>query len=194
MFSPLLEEIRTLAAEGGWVFGFLVALAFGIAFSLLSIWHFLRLPDAPLLTSRDWQRLLGHRDVDAELLQALGEQIPAPAREGQMAEIGTRMFAVLERRIPFAFVLIGVAPLVGLLGTVSGMFTTFDGLAGTSALRPVDVISKGVSEALITTQAGLAISVPSFIVCCILRSRFEHLRNGFGRVEASLANRGQNHG
>ena len=194
MPSAFIEEIRTLASEGGWVFGGLVALAFGIAFALLSIWHFLRLPDAPLLSPADWQRLLGNRDGDPELLGELGERLGEGGREGRLAEIGASMFAVLERRIPFAFVLIGVAPLVGLLGTVAGMFTTFDGLGGTSALQPVDVISKGVSEALITTQTGLAISVPSFIVCCVLKGRFEHLRNSFERIGASLASTARRHG
>ena len=43
MLGSLIEELRTLVHEGGWVFLCLVALAFGIAFALLSIWRFLRL-------------------------------------------------------------------------------------------------------------------------------------------------------
>lgn len=192
--TALFSQLGAIADEGGWVFWCLVALAFGIAFALLSIWHFLQFPNAPLLQPAEWQRLLGHRDREPGLLGELDARLGEGAREGQLAEIGGRMFAVLERRIPFAFVLIGVAPLVGLLGTVAGMFTTFDGLAGATGLRPVDVISKGVSEALITTQAGLVISVPSFIVCCVLKGRFDHLRNGFDRVEASLATNRRQHG
>jgi len=186
----LIDEMGSLAAEGGWVFWCLVALAFGIAFALLSIWHFLRLPDAPVMAGTEWRQLLEDGDSAPELLGELRGKLCLTGREGRMAEIDGRLFSVLERRIPFAFVLIGAAPLVGLLGTVSGMFTTFDGMAGTAQMAPVDVISKGVSEALITTQTGLVISVPAFIVCWMLKGRYEHLRNGFRRLEAAMRGAG----
>ncbi|MDA3799099.1 MAG: MotA/TolQ/ExbB proton channel family protein [Kiritimatiellae bacterium] len=51
------------------------------------------------------------------------------------------------------------APLVGLFGTVLGMIETFDGLAG-SATDTGSVLASGISKALITTQAGLIISIP----------------------------------
>ncbi|MEM7601053.1 MAG: MotA/TolQ/ExbB proton channel family protein, partial [Verrucomicrobiota bacterium] len=69
--------------------------------------------------------------------------------------------ARVSRRIDFCFVLIGAAPLVGLLGTVSGMLATFSGLAISSGSAPVETISAGISRALITTQTGLVIAVPS---------------------------------
>ena len=96
------------------------------------------------------------------------------------------MFSVIERRIPFALVLISAAPLIGLLGTVSGMFTTFDGMSSASSTGPASVISKGVSEALITTQAGLVISVPAFFIHNALKWRYEQMRNGFYQIEAAL--------
>jgi biopolymer transport protein ExbB len=51
------------------------------------------------------------------------------------------------------------APLVGLFGTVIGMIETFDGLAG-YATDTGTVLASGISKALITTQAGLIISIP----------------------------------
>jgi biopolymer transport protein ExbB len=186
MIRSLMNEMGNLAAQGGWVFWCLLALAFGIAFALLSIWHFLRLPDAPVMPAEDWRQLLGDCESAPELLGELRGQLCLSGGEGHMTEIDGRLFSTLERRIPFAFVLIGAAPLIGLLGTVSGMFTTFDGLAGVSSTGPVDVVSKGVSEALITTQTGLVISVPAFIVCWMLKGRYEHLRNSFRRLEASM--------
>ncbi len=190
MLDALTNEMGMLAAEGGWVFWCLVALAFGIAFALLSIWHFLQLPGAPVLSGVEWRRLLDDQEGAPELLGELRGRLCVSGSEGRMDEIGGRLFTVLERRIPFAFVLIGAAPLVGLLGTVSGMFTTFDGMAGASALAPVDVVSKGVSEALVTTQTGLVISVPAFIVCWVLKGRYEHLRSGFRRLEAAIGTDG----
>ncbi len=84
--------------------------------------------------------------------------------------------------------MIGAAPLVGLLGTVSGMFTTFHGMSTASASAPVDVISAGISQALITTQTGLVIGVPTYIVCAWLKSRYENLVLRFRQLESQLLN------
>ncbi len=72
--------------------------------------------------------------------------------------------------------LVAVAPLLGLLGTVIGMIETFDTIAG---LGNVDgLISLGISKALITTQAGLAVALPGslvFVHLVRMRDRLKHL-------------------
>ena len=186
MIEFLHHEIEALSREGGWVFWGLVALAFGIAFALLSLWRALRLPEAPLLASRDWRKLLAGQQPPKALVARLRESLADRDLAGTLEEIDHQLFAVPSRRFPFAFVLIGAAPLIGLLGTVTGMFTTFDGMAGVAASGPVDVISRGVSEALITTQTGLVIGVPSFIACSLLRDRFDRLRLAYRHVVALL--------
>jgi len=79
--------------------------------------------------------------------------------------------AWVQRRLPFIGVLAGAAPLAGLLGTVSGMLVTFSGLATASAAQPIDKISVGISEALITTQAGLLIAIPAAFLLALLRKQ-----------------------
>lgn len=59
--------------------------------------------------------------------------------------------------------LVTAAPLLGLLGTVSGMILTFDSLASTSLLRQGNGIAGGISEALSTTQLGLVIAIPAML-------------------------------
>ncbi|MGY8644132.1 MAG: MotA/TolQ/ExbB proton channel family protein [Verrucomicrobiales bacterium] len=59
-------------------------------------------------------------------------------------------------------------------------------MAGTIAASPIDVISGGISEALITTQTGLIIGVPTFMVCAFLKSRHEELVLNFRRFEFQL--------
>ncbi len=59
--------------------------------------------------------------------------------------------------------LVTAAPLLGLLGTVSGMILTFDSLASTSLLRQGNGIAGGISEALLTTQLGLVIAIPAML-------------------------------
>jgi len=61
-----------------------------------------------------------------------------------------------------------VAPLLGLLGTVSGMIETFESLGDMSLFSQSGGIAGGISQALITTQMGLAVSIPGLIVNGIL--------------------------
>ena len=69
--------------------------------------------------------------------------------------------------------LVAVAPLLGLLGTVSGMMVTFDGLSTMSLFSQQGGIAGGISEALLTTQTGLVIAVPAFITARILQRKID---------------------
>jgi biopolymer transport protein ExbB len=67
--------------------------------------------------------------------------------------------ALLERGLPVLATIAMVAPLLGFLGTVTGMINSFDALASVGLNNPAAVAS-GISEALITTAAGLMIAIP----------------------------------
>ena len=92
-------------------------------------------------------------------------------------------FAWVQRRLPMIAVLVASAPLAGLLGTVFGMFVTFNGLAVQTAARPIDSISMGISSAMITTQAGLFMAIPGAILLAILRSQVNGVE---GRLEQKM--------
>lgn len=64
-----------------------------------------------------------------------------------------------------------VAPLLGLLGTVIGMIETFDSLGDMSLFSQSGGIAGGISQALFTTQMGLAVSIPGLIVNGLLSRR-----------------------
>jgi biopolymer transport protein ExbB len=67
--------------------------------------------------------------------------------------------ANLERGLPVLATVAMIAPLLGFLGTVTGMINSFDALASVGLNNPAAVAS-GISQALITTAAGLAIAIP----------------------------------
>jgi biopolymer transport protein ExbB len=69
----------------------------------------------------------------------------------------------LTARLAVIGVLVAIAPLLGLLGTVTGMMTTFDVLAifGTGNAK---AMAGGISEALITTQTGLLVAIPGLAI------------------------------
>ena len=68
-------------------------------------------------------------------------------------------------------VLLIIAPLLGLLGTVSGMIETFDSLQSMTFVSQNGGIAGGISQALITTQFGLTISIPGLIIHSFINRR-----------------------
>lgn len=78
-------------------------------------------------------------------------------------------------------VLAAVAPLLGLLGTVTGMIATFDVLAifGTGNAK---AMAGGISEALITTQTGLIVAIPGLYMKGFLDRRAHNLQQRMARI------------
>ncbi|OYY26023.1 MAG: flagellar motor protein MotA, partial [Sulfurovum sp. 17-42-90] len=63
----------------------------------------------------------------------------------------------------FVMVIAAVAPLLGLLGTVTGMITTFDTITEFGTGDP-KLLSGGISEALVTTEFGLVVAIPLMLL------------------------------
>lgn len=78
----------------------------------------------------------------------------------------------LEKMMPTLNVLGVIAPLLGLLGTVTGMIATFDVITVHGSGNP-GLLSKGISEALITTELGLMAAIPIILFHSLLNSRIE---------------------
>ncbi len=92
----------------------------------------------------------------------------------RMEEVGRREVANLERYINVVGTIAGVAPLLGLLGTVSGMIKSFNVIALQGVAEP-GALAGGISEALLTTAAGLIVAIPSFVMHRYLRNRVHSL-------------------
>jgi biopolymer transport protein ExbB len=76
----------------------------------------------------------------------------------------------LMRSLNVILVLAAIAPLLGLLGTVSGMISTFNVISifGTGNAK---AMAGGISEAMITTQSGLLVAIPGFFLGTVLKRR-----------------------
>lgn len=59
--------------------------------------------------------------------------------------------------------MIAAAPLLGLLGTVSGMVATFESLAGSADQKSMEGLARGISEVLVATESGLAVAIPALL-------------------------------
>jgi biopolymer transport protein ExbB len=91
-----------------------------------------------------------------------------------VAERGGQEAASLERYQRVIGTVAYIAPLLGLLGTVSGMIKAFDVISTHSVGDPAH-LAGGISEALITTAAGLLVAIPVVIMHKIIQSRASKL-------------------
>jgi biopolymer transport protein ExbB len=83
--------------------------------------------------------------------------------ERAMEELALREVPRLQRRLGILDTIITIAPLLGLLGTVTGMMGSFHVLASREGLGQPNAITGGVAEALIATATGLAIAIVTLV-------------------------------
>jgi len=121
------------------------------------------------------------------------------------AILGTRLKAQSTRNLRsrlddvFAFVekdldkyrsltaaIVAVAPLLGLLGTVSGMIETFASLGDMTLYSQSGGIAGGISQALLTTQFGLTVAIPGLILRGVLDRRQKVLESQIEEIKSIL--------
>jgi biopolymer transport protein ExbB len=157
LLHELLESLQGLLEQGGGVLGAIFALS-------VLMWT--------LILERYWYIHVSHpRRVRRVVAQWTGRSdhvswYARRIREGLIAEVT----GALERFLLPIETLTAVLPLLGLLGTVTGMIRTFDviTLFGTGNARG---LAAGISEALITTTAGLVTAISGLYFSAHLRQR-----------------------
>ena len=89
-----------------------------------------------------------------------------------LAAEGKRIAARAHAAVDWLADIAAVAPLVGLLGTVLGMFQAFGGIASdvSAGAKPV-VLAQGVSQAIVTTIFGLVVAIPALVAYAFFRRR-----------------------
>ena len=93
------------------------------------------------------------------------------AVEDATAEQAARLF----RRIEYLSVIGNIAPMVGLLGTVTGMIFAFQQVASTQGSAGAAELAEGIYQALVTTVGGLIVAIPSLGAFAIFRNRVDQL-------------------
>jgi biopolymer transport protein ExbB len=93
----------------------------------------------------------------------------------------------LERNLSFIQITASTAPLMGLLGTVTGMINTFKLITvfGTGDARS---LSSGISEALVTTEFGLIVAIPALILYALLNRRVQGILSDMDKLSAAFLN------
>lgn len=99
--------------------------------------------------------------VALDVLRGAGK--PAESFEERLHIALSGQKLLLERNLNVLGTMAGVAPLIGLLGTVWGILRAFSNMARTGSTAPA-VVASGVAEALTTTVAGLVIAIPTLML------------------------------
>lgn len=140
-----MNALLELVDRGGWV---MTAIIF------LSV----------ILYSRCFKLLLSlhraHRRVREELSHQVHERSTLHWLRSDLQESFRRQRIALGA-------MIAAAPLLGLLGTVSGMEKTFESLAASGGEKSMEGLAGGISEVLVATESGLAVAIPAMLLVYI---------------------------
>jgi biopolymer transport protein ExbB len=175
-------------SEGGWAMYAIAVVAF-VMFALGVHIHLRLRSKARIKVSEEtWRRWIDH---PTERHGPLGDMLDMVTGGRTVAE--TAYFfgqlretesAPFERDLRVMKVCVSAAPLVGLLGTVTGMLETFGVMAtGSGGDKTIDMIAGGISEALITTETGLVIALPGLFLQYQLARRFQHYKAFLAHLE-----------
>lgn len=104
----------------------------------------------------------------------------------RLEEVGREELFKLERRLSWLDTIVTVAPLLGLLGTVTGIIRSFEALGASAGIDQSASLSLGIAEALITTASGLIIAIPSMVVYNWLSSVIDQRVREMNRCSAEL--------
>ncbi|WP_300357337.1 MotA/TolQ/ExbB proton channel family protein [Fusobacterium sp.] len=102
-------------------------------------------------------------------------------------EIGMEEIGPLEKRLHFLAIIGYIAPMIGLLGTVTGMIDAFRNLSTFGAGDP-SLVADGISKALLTTAAGLSIAIPAIVVYNLLNKKIEEIEEDIDKVTTNIIN------
>jgi len=92
----------------------------------------------------------------------------------RMEDAGRHVVHELERFLNTLGTIAGIAPLLGLLGTVTGIIKSFNAIS-VGGMGDPRLLSTGISEALVCTAAGLCVAIPALIGYRLLRGRVDRL-------------------
>jgi len=181
--AALEETLYEKLAAGGPVM--IPLLGLGLAALIVAGVKWFQFSRVRLATEADLQKVLGHLDNgDKQKALAYARGIPGPAgdllatavehvedKKEYIEEIvyekmlGAR--TRLERGLPFLALAATAGPLMGLLGTVTGMIATFKLISSFGSGDP-KLLAAGISEALIATATGMAVAIPALLLHAFL--------------------------
>jgi len=123
--------------------------------------------------------------LHAGLQRISGGVLDVASMEKAMEEASFEETSTGLKTITYLSIVAQIAPMVGLLGTVSGMIKAFQKI-GKGAMGKPEVLAMDIGEALVTTATGLLIGIPAMFLYFYLKSRYTSNVSRLGRVLGNL--------
>ncbi|HEY8370282.1 MAG TPA: MotA/TolQ/ExbB proton channel family protein [Thermodesulfobacteriota bacterium] len=155
-------------------------------------WRIGSLADADLLLARaakgEWAEAIAAGEASRSpvarvLAEGVRHRNPAPALAMEAAAQDEA--ARLKRYLPILDTIITLSPLLGLLGTVTGMIGAF-GIMASSGMNEPNAITGGVAEALVATATGLGVAILALVPYNLFNARVESLLETIDRYGSRL--------
>ena len=179
-YDSIFDFIIQVWKEGGWVMVPLFLLTVFIYYEAMTLLLHLKKTGIRKISRDIWLKWI---EDPSKSYGYVGEVISYIVADGykvdtildRISQVKQDLIPDVNQKIGTLSVLVVVSPLMGLLGTVIGMLTTFNGLAGSSG-QTVDLVADGIRVALITTQTGLMVAIPGYIfISAVIKHRNEYL-------------------
>ncbi|HNS23031.1 MAG TPA: MotA/TolQ/ExbB proton channel family protein [Sedimentisphaerales bacterium] len=186
--AALWGQAVAIWLSGGWG---MIALAInGLVLFALGIHVFFRLREkgGRSVGEKTWRRWIDHptdrRGPLGELLDFVTGAKSLKQSAVFFEELRATEIRSFERDLRVMKVCVSSAPLLGLLGTVTGMLATFGALAsGAGGEKTMALVAGGISEALVTTETGLIIALPGLFFQYQLARRLERYKAFLTQLE-----------
>jgi biopolymer transport protein ExbB len=179
-----------IVQAGGWMMWPIIACSVvAVAITLERLWTLQeRRVIPPSVANHVWE-LVQQNQLDVTQIQQVHQSAPIgqvfaaglayrhASREvlkEVVEDTGRHVVHDLERYLSPLGTIAAISPLLGLLGTVSGMIRSFTAITGDGVPNPA-VLAGGISEALVATAAGLTVAIPALIAYRYLRGRVDGL-------------------
>ncbi len=101
--------------------------------------------------------------------------LPKEENTNAVQTVARHEIVQLERGLHVLEIIVGIAPLIGLLGAVSGLIEVFGAFGDSQSAQDPRAIAGGIAEALSTTVVGIAIAIPSLIAHGLLMKKVEQM-------------------
>lgn len=184
--TPTLKE---RIAQGGWI-GYII-LILGAIGLLVALLQFLSLLSAGRgVAKQQKQDEVSSKNPLGRILSVYNDKLAQDVETLQLKldEAILRETPKLERGLITLAILAAIAPMLGLLGTVSGMIETFQSITLFGTGDP-KLMSGGISQALVTTELGLAVAIPLLLIHSGLSSKSNRLIQVLDEESAAIVAR-----
>ncbi len=182
------ETITSHVAKGGvWIAPILLFALFAVCIAIYKLVQLIKLPKldasiaARIVNQKSQLATLKLGQWQRELVTICQQHSVGQERDDHLFNALTNYKKQLDNLLGAIAITAAVAPLLGLLGTVSGMIDTFKLMTLFGAGDPA-AVSGGISEALVTTELGLVVAIPALLIHAFLSRK---VKNYYHTLEQS---------